>query len=139
MTIVRTGAWGLLSILLLAQDSDVTFRSATSLVLVPFNVETGKYYAEDLQASDLILPEDRHPRDFSIFEGPHADHPVPLELDLLFVTQSLLHQKGNGRPSCVYHYEAHQWERLCAAMSDPPTIAAALHRISSLFRMAGAN
>lgn len=83
-TIIRTSAWGLLSILLFAQDSNVTFRSATSLVVVSFNVERGRYYAEDLQASDFILREDGHPRGFSIFEGPHTVHPVPLELDLLF-------------------------------------------------------
>jgi hypothetical protein len=80
----RASVWGLLSIFLLAQDSDVTFQSATNLVLVPFNVERGMYYAEDLQASDFVLREDGHPRDFSIFLGPHTAHPVPLELDLLF-------------------------------------------------------
>lgn len=70
--ILRLGACGLLSILLLGQDSDVAFQAGTRLVLVPFNVERGKYYAEDLQASDFILREDGHPRDFSIFEGPHG-------------------------------------------------------------------
>lgn len=42
------------------------------------------YYAEDLQASDFVLLENGHPHAFTIFEGPHTAHPVPLELDLLF-------------------------------------------------------
>jgi VWFA-related protein len=83
-TILRTSVWSLLAVLLLAQDSDVIFQSVTNLVLVPFNVERGKYYAEDLQPSDFVLREDGSPRDFTIFEGPHTPHPVPLELDLLF-------------------------------------------------------
>jgi len=82
--ILRMSLWGLVAALLLAQDSDVVFQAATKLVLVPFNVERGKFYAEDLQASDFVLREDGHPRDFSIFEGPHTDHPIPLELDLIF-------------------------------------------------------
>jgi hypothetical protein len=87
--ILRVSAWGLLSILLLAQDSDVAFQAATKLVLVPFQVERGKYYVEDLQASDFVLREDGHPRAFSVFEGPRTAHPVPLELDLLFDTSVL--------------------------------------------------
>ncbi len=160
--ILRTGVWGLLSIILLAQDSDVAFQAATNLVLVPFNVERGKYYAEDLQASDFILEENGHPRTFTIFEGPHTEHPVPLELDLLFdasvapknskevrvfsrwnasetyqflndwdaeITQSILHTNGMDVRIGVYHYEANQWERLCAGTNDPQAVVSALHRI----------
>ncbi len=82
--LLHGGIWGLFSILLLAQDSGATFQSATNLVLVPFNIERGAYYAEDLQASDFVLLENGHARDFTIFEGPHTAHPIPLELDLLF-------------------------------------------------------
>jgi VWFA-related protein len=72
---------------LLAQEQgSPTFTSNAKLVLVPFNVQRGKYFAADLQPSDFILREDGHPRDFTVFEGPHTQHPLPVELILLFDT-----------------------------------------------------
>ena len=72
---------------LLAQEPGApTFDSSTKLLLLPFHVERGKYFAADLQASDFILREDGHPRPFTVFEGPNTPHPLPLELILLFDT-----------------------------------------------------
>ncbi len=72
---------------LLAQEPGApTFHSNAKLVLVPFHVQRGKYFAADLQPSDFILREDGHPRDFTVFEGPNTAHPLPLELILLFDT-----------------------------------------------------
>jgi hypothetical protein len=70
---------------LLAQEPAApTFDSNTKLVLVPFHVERGKYFAADMQSSDFILREDGHPRPFMVFEGPNTEYPLPLELILLF-------------------------------------------------------
>lgn len=65
----------LLAAALLAQEpgapvSDAKFDSNIKLVLVPFNVQRGKFFAADLQPSDFILREDGHPREFTVFEGP---------------------------------------------------------------------
>jgi hypothetical protein len=77
----------LLAAALLAQEPGAPmFGSDAKLVLVPFNVQRGKYFAADLQASDFILREDGHPRPFTVFEGPNTTHPLPLELILLFDT-----------------------------------------------------
>jgi hypothetical protein len=43
-----------------------TFTSNAKLVLIPFNVQRGKYFAADLQPSDVILREDGHPRQFVV-------------------------------------------------------------------------
>ncbi len=86
----------LLAAALIAQEPGTpTFDSTAKLVLVPFHVERGKYYAADLQPSDFILHEDGHPREFTIFEGPNTSHPLPLELILLFdTTPKVAHQDG---------------------------------------------
>jgi len=77
----------LLAAALLAQEPAApTFNSNAKLVLVPFHVERGKYFAADLQPSDFILREDGHPRPFTTFESPRTEHPLPLELILLFDT-----------------------------------------------------
>jgi hypothetical protein len=69
------------------QDSSApTFRSQSDLVLVPFHVTRGNLYVPDLKAGDVVLLEDGHPRDFSIFEGPDTRSRTPLELVLLFDT-----------------------------------------------------
>ena len=69
---------------LVQQPSVPTLTSNAKLVLVPFHVQRGKYFAADLQPSDFILREDGHPRPFTTFEGPNTPHPTPLELILLF-------------------------------------------------------
>lgn len=88
------------------QDSTPpTFRSQSDLVLVPFHVTRGAHYAQDLKAGDVVLLEDGHPRDFSIFEGPDTQSRIPVELVLLFDTTSNLSgwntvaQLACGRPS----------------------------------------
>ena len=128
-------------------------------MLVPFHVERGKYFAADLQASDFILREDGHPRPFTTFEGPHTEHPLPLELILLFdttpkaphelrmfpwdpardyefldnwdesITREVLQTDGMDIRIAVYHYSLHQLERLCAATSDPREIVHAFHAL----------
>ena len=54
--------------------------------MVPFHVSRGNLYIQDLKAGDVVLLEDGHPRDFSIFEGPDTQHRTPVELVLLFDT-----------------------------------------------------
>jgi len=77
----------LLAAALLAQEPGApTFDANAKLVLLPFNVERGPYFVADLQPADFILREDGHPRDFTIFEGPKTENPLPLELILLFDT-----------------------------------------------------
>jgi hypothetical protein len=86
----RVAASILLAAALLAQEPDTpTFGTTTKLVVVPFNVQRGKYFAADLQRSDFILREDGHPREFTVFEGPDTPHPLPLEFVLLFDTSKL--------------------------------------------------
>jgi hypothetical protein len=63
-----------------------TFRSQSDLVIVPFRVTRGNLYVQDLKAGDVLLLEDGHPRDFSIFEGPDTQSRTPIELVLLFDT-----------------------------------------------------
>ena len=83
----RVCASVLLAAALFAQEPGAPrFDSNARLVLVPFNVQRGKYFAADLQPSDFILREDGHPREFTVFEGPNTEHPLPLELILLFDT-----------------------------------------------------
>jgi hypothetical protein len=70
---------------LLAQQSDTsTFQTTAKFVLIPFTVARGKFLAADLQPSDVILREDAHPRNFTIFQGPNTPNPLPLEMILLF-------------------------------------------------------
>jgi len=45
------------------------------------------------------------------------------------ITRSILHTSGMDVRLAVYHFEANQWERLCAPTNDPETATAALHRI----------
>jgi hypothetical protein len=69
------------------QDSSApTFRSQSDLVMVPFHVTRGDLYVQGLKAGDVVLLEDGHPRDFSIFEGPDTQNRTPVELVLLFDT-----------------------------------------------------
>ncbi len=83
----RVFALVLMAVALMAQEPDPpTFDSTAKLVFVPFNVQRGKFFAADLQPSDVILREDGHPRPFTTFEGPNTPHPLPLELILLFDT-----------------------------------------------------
>jgi hypothetical protein len=83
----RVCASVLLAAALLAQEPGTpTFDTNAKLVLVPFHVQRGKYFAADLQPADVILREDGHPRPFTTFEGPNTAHPLPLELILLFDT-----------------------------------------------------
>jgi len=143
----------LLAAALLAQEPAPKFDVNTKLVLVPFHVQRGKYFAADMQPSDFVLHEDGHPRQFSTFEGPNTAHPLPLELILLFdttvlrpdrartvgnwdpksayefrsnwdesITREVLQKNGMDIRVSVYHYSGRQFERLCAASSDPPEI-----------------
>ncbi len=99
----RTCASVLLATALLAQDPAVpTFDSNPKLVLVPFKVERGKYYAADLQPSDFVLREDGHPRPFTVFEGPNTANPLPLELILLFDTSPRVVVSKDGFPTPVW-------------------------------------
>jgi hypothetical protein len=66
-----------------------SFASETRLVLVPFNVQRGAYFAADVNANDIVLLEDGKSREFSIFEGPGTGRRPPLELTLLFDTTTL--------------------------------------------------
>lgn len=66
-----------------------TFSSESRLVLVPFHVVQGKYFAPDLKPEDILLLEDGKPRDFTVFEGPATGRRPPLELVLLFDTTTL--------------------------------------------------
>ncbi len=66
-----------------------TFSSEARLVLVPFHVVRGKYFAPDLKPEDILLLEDGRPRDFSVFQGPAMGRRLPLELVLLFDTTTL--------------------------------------------------
>jgi hypothetical protein len=69
------------------QDSSApTFRSQSDLVMVPFHVTRGNVYVQGLKAGDVVLLEDGHSRDFSIFEGPDTRSRTPVELILLFDT-----------------------------------------------------
>jgi hypothetical protein len=86
------------------QPSAPTLQSDARLVLVPFHVERGKYFAADLQPSDLILREDGHPRPFTTFEGPNTDHPLPLELILLFDTSPKVTPKDFS-PLSFWHWD----------------------------------
>ncbi len=80
----------LIAAALLAQEPGTpAFDASAKMVLVPFHVQQGKYFAADLQPSDVILREDGHPRPFTTFEGPNTPHPLPLELILLFDTTPL--------------------------------------------------
>jgi hypothetical protein len=69
-----TLALNLVTALALAQQtphsSAPTFRAQSDLVLLPFHVTRRDVYVRDLKAGDVVLLEDGHPRDFSIFEGP---------------------------------------------------------------------
>ncbi len=73
-----------------------TFDANARLVLVPFNVQRGKFYAADLQRSDFLLREDGRPRDFTTFEGPNTPDPLPLELILLFDTTPRSQEKNEN-------------------------------------------
>jgi len=68
------------------EPSATTFRSQSDLVMVPFHVTRSNLYVQDLKAGDVVLLEDGHPRDFSIFEGPDTQSRTPVELVLLFDT-----------------------------------------------------
>jgi hypothetical protein len=70
-------------------ESSPTYHSETELVLVPFNVVRGLYFAPDVRADDVLLLEDGKPRSFSAFEGPGTGRRPPLELVLLFDTTTL--------------------------------------------------
>jgi hypothetical protein len=75
----------ILAAALLAQQPETsTFQTTAKFVLIPFTVARGKYLAADLQPSDVILREDGHPRNFTIFQGPNTPNPLPLEIILLF-------------------------------------------------------
>lgn len=78
--------WFLLPALSLICAAQPTFRTQTRLVLVSFHVIRGKSYVPDLKAADLVLLEDGHPRDFTIFDSPSGQGRMPLELVLLFDT-----------------------------------------------------
>jgi hypothetical protein len=72
-----------------AQDpSHPMFSSKSDVVLVPFHVARGNFYASDLKPADIILLEDGRPRPFTIFEGASTSPRTPLELVLLFDTNS---------------------------------------------------
>ncbi|HEY4360439.1 MAG TPA: hypothetical protein VGN17_05705 [Bryobacteraceae bacterium] len=74
---------------LLAQQPDpAIFKANSKLVLVPFTVARGKFLAADIQPSDVILRENGHPREFTVFQGPNTANVVPLELILLFDSTS---------------------------------------------------
>src|SRR5579872_4551678 len=63
-----------------AQDSaPPTFRSATNLVVVPFQVRRGQRSVSNLNPSEVMLLEDGVPRSFTIFEAS----PVHLTLDIV--------------------------------------------------------
>ena len=64
------------------------FSAEARLVLVPFNVVRGKYFALDLKPEDVALLDKGKPRDFTVFEGPGTGR-SPLELVLLFDTTTL--------------------------------------------------
>jgi hypothetical protein len=69
------------------QDSSApTFHSQSDLVMVPFHVTRSNLYVQDLKPGDVVLLEDGHSRDFSIFEGPDTQSRTPVELVLLFDT-----------------------------------------------------
>jgi hypothetical protein len=69
------------------QDSSPsTFHAQSNLVMIPFHVARNNSYVQDLKTKDVVLLEDGHPRDFSIFEGPDAQSRTPVELVLLFDT-----------------------------------------------------
>ena len=61
------------------ESAQPTFRAATNLVTVPFQVRRGIRSVSDLRPSDVVLLEDGVPRGFTIFEAP----PVHLTLDLV--------------------------------------------------------
>jgi hypothetical protein len=61
------------------ESAQPTFRAATNLVTVPFQVRRGARSVSDLNPSDVVLLEDGVPRSFTIFEAP----PVNLTLDLV--------------------------------------------------------
>jgi hypothetical protein len=65
------------------------FSSETNLVLVPFHVVRGEYFAPDVRAEDVLLLDNGKPREFTIFEGPGTGSQPPLELVLLFDTTTL--------------------------------------------------
>lgn len=73
-----------------------TFDANTRMVLVPFHVQRGKFFAADLQPEDVVLREDGHPRPFTVFEGPNTPHPLPLELILLFDTTPKVPEKSGS-------------------------------------------
>ncbi len=84
------------------EPASPTFDANAKLVLVPFHVQRGKYFAADLQPSDFILREDGHPRPFNIFEGPNTPHPLPLELILLFDTTAKVLVSKDGFPTPAF-------------------------------------
>jgi hypothetical protein len=103
----RVCASVLLAAALLAQEPGApTFDSNARLVLVPFHVERGKYYAPDLQPSDFILREDGHPRPFTVFEGPNTANPLPLELVLLFDTTPRVVVSKDGFPTPIWDLDS---------------------------------
>ncbi len=93
-------------VLMAQEPGDSTFRAETSTVLVPFNVQRGKYFAADLQPSDFVLLEDGHPRPFTVFEGPNTKHPLPLELILLFDTAKSAPKNHIGPFNAVWDVKA---------------------------------
>jgi len=102
----RVCASVLLAAALLAQEPGApTFDSNAKLVLVPFHVERGKYFAADLQASDFLLREDGHPRPFTVFEGPNTAHPLPLEMILLFDTTPRVVASKDGFPTPIWELD----------------------------------
>jgi hypothetical protein len=148
----RAALLGILPLALpLTCAAQTTFRTQTRLVLVSFHVIRDKSYVPDLKASDIVLLEDGHPRDFTIFDSPGGQGKMPLELVLLFdthhaiphfwdpaavftfvpkwndglSTRILKDQQADIRIS-VYHTRGRHLFRLTTGTADP-------HRVTTAF------
>ena len=107
---------------LLAQQSDIpSFQTTAKFVLVPFTVARGKILAGDLQASDVILREDGHPRNFTIFQGPNTPNPLPLEMILLF--DSTKNPPSIAQRRVLSHWDAKAAYEFLNTWDEPATRA----------------
>src|ERR1039458_9835958 len=70
-------------------EPSAVFQAGTELVLVPFTVGQGLYFATNVKPDDVVLLQDGKPREFTVFDGPGTGRRPPLELALLFDTTML--------------------------------------------------
>jgi hypothetical protein len=132
----------------------VTFHSETQLVMLPFHVAHDGNHVINLKSGDVLLLEDGKPRQFTIFDSPETEGRMPLELVLLFDTNSKIDyfwdpkdvfrfvpQWNDGMSKAildshladirisVYHCSGQMLYRMTSATKDPREFGNALRRV----------